>query len=59
MALLRHAIEVAQQQQRVDERQIPPELRALANDHADTSRQLPTLALRFEVRDTHKADRSA
>ena len=42
-ALGRHPVDVAQQLERVAQRQVPPELRALAEHHADAPRQLDAL----------------
>ncbi len=53
--LFRHAIEMPQQAQRVDERQIPPELGALAEDDADAPRQFAALAHRIESGHAHTA----
>src|SRR5437588_9860452 len=53
MAFLRYAIEVPQQAQRIDEGQIPPELRALAEDHPYVSRQFTSLQQRIQSRHAH------
>src|SRR5260221_2356427 len=48
VACFRHAVEVAQQAQRVDQRQVPPELGALAEDDSNARNQLPALLHRIE-----------
>jgi hypothetical protein len=50
VALGRHAVDVLQEVERVAQRQIPPELRALAEDDADATRELDAVALRIEPR---------
>ena len=47
MALGRHAVDVPQQVERVGERQVPPELRALAEDDADPACELDPLPRRI------------
>ena len=44
VAVGRHAVDVAQQLERVEQRQVPPELRALPEDDADPPRQLRSAA---------------
>ena len=51
----RHAVHVAQQRERVGERQIPPELGALAEHDADPARQAEALGHRLEAADPHVA----
>src|SRR5438309_4881997 len=53
MAFLWHAIMVPQQAQRIDEGQIPPELRALTEDDAYVSCQFSSLQERIQFRHTH------
>src|SRR5260221_10328798 len=50
---------VLQQAQRIDQRQVPPELRALAEDHADTCGQFSSLAHRIQPCYVHITDRKS
>ena len=55
VTLLRHAVEVTQQSKRVEQGQVPPELRLLAEDDADAPGEVAALALRVESGDAHAA----
>src|SRR5438874_2150887 len=55
MPLFRHAIEMPQQAQRIDERQIPPELRTLAENNTYMSRELSSLHKRIQACHLHLA----
>lgn len=50
-AVGRDAVDVAQQLERFDRRQIPPELRALAKHHADIAHMVDPLAVRHAAID--------
>src|SRR5579875_1459096 len=55
MTFLRHAIQMAQQAQRVNQGQVPPELRALAEDDANTRGQFAPLCKGIQPYYAHSA----
>ena len=57
MALRGHAVDVAQQVEAVAQREVPPQLGALAEHHADATGELGALAARFESVDADVARR--
>ena len=57
VALLRHAIDVTEQLERVAQRQVPPELDPLAEDDADPPRQLDPLPRGIEPGDANAPGR--
>src|SRR5215467_107947 len=54
MSRFGHPVEVTEQTQRIDQRQIPPELRTLPEDDADTRRQFSPLLHRIESCHAHR-----
>jgi hypothetical protein len=55
VAHLRDAVDLVQQHQRLAHRDVPPQLRALAEDDADRARVLNPLPVRDDAVDTHFA----